>query len=231
MYAVQTMKKIITLAITLVLGFLLSVISCQNSKKETRASFAKDKLTLSTFDSTLVAPFFDHYPELKKYQNEVVSLYQKQHYNYIWFDQKGIKEVGYLLYNKVSNLSSEGISATIPYQHQLDTIFQEEVSKQEPEINSELLISCMYFFYTDKVYKGLDIEKSTQLGWYLPRKKQSYVNYLDSIVANPSLIDKDEREVLGQYYRLREVLKKYRLIEKEPWNTILFDSGITQLKM
>ncbi len=225
------MKKGICLLTKIIIGFLLIVISCQNSKKETKASFAKDKLTLSAFDSTLVAPFFDQYPELKKYQNEVVSLYQKQHYNYIWFDQKGIKEVGFLLYNKVSNLSSEGISATIPYQHQLDTIFQEEVGKQEPEVNSELLISCMYFFYTDKVYKGLDIEKSTQLGWYLPRKKQSYVNYLDSIVANPSLIDKDEREVLGQYYRLREVLKKYRLIEKEPWNTILFDSGVTQLKM
>ena len=225
------MKKSIRLLTKIIIGFLLIVIACQNSKKETKASFSKAKLILPTFDSTLVAPFFDQYPELKKFQNEVTTLYQKQHYNYIWFDQKGIKEVGYLLYNKINNLTSEGITAKVPYRNQLDTIFQEEVSKQEPEVNSELFISCLYFFYTEKVYKGLDIEKSNQLGWYLPRKKQSFVNYLDSILANPSLIDKDERELLGQYYRLREVLKKYHSIETEPWNSIALDSGVTRLKM
>ena len=230
------MRNFITLAISLLLGFLLSIVSCQNSKKNTESSTEKKmsiskKLEITPFDSTLVAPFFDQYPELKKFQKEVTTLYQKQHYNYIWFDQKGIKEVGYLLYNKITNLTSEGITAKIPYRDQLDNIFQEEVSKQGPEVNSELFISCLYFFYTDKVYKGLDIEKSKQLGWYLPRKKQSFVNYLDSILANPSLIDKDEREILGQYYRLREVLKKYRSIENEPWNSIEFDSGITRLKI
>lgn len=45
------------------------------------------------------------------------------------------------------------------------------------------------------------------------------------------MIDKDEREILGQYYRLREVLKKYRSIETEPWNSITLDSGVNHLKM
>lgn len=230
------MRKIITLSISIVLGILLLVVSCQNSKKETKKIAVKSisnykKLEIASFDSTLVAPFFSQYPELKKFQKEVVALYQKQHYNYIWFDQKGIKEVGYLLYNKLNNLASEGVTATIPYQSQLDAIFQEEASKQAPEVNSELLLSCMYFFYTEKVYAGLPIEKSNQLGWYLPRKKQSFINYLDSILAKPSLIDKDDREILGQYYRLREVLKKYRAIEKKSWNPIAFDGVVTQLEI
>ena len=182
------MKKSLGQLTKIILFFLLLIVSCQNSKKETKKMAVKTisnykKLELTPFDSTLVAPFFNQYPELKKFQNEVVTLYQKQHYNYIWFDQKGIKEVGYLLYNKLNNLTSEGINAKIPYQNQLDIIFQEEMTKQEPEVNSELLLSCMYFFYTEKVYTGLPIEKSNQLGWYLPRKKQSYINYLDSILA------------------------------------------------
>lgn len=52
---------------------------------------------------------------------------------------------------------------------------------------------------------------------------------MDSILANPSLINKDEREILGQYYRLREVLKKYRSLEKEPWKTIELNSALSQL--
>jgi len=47
------------------------------------------------------------------------------------------------------------------------------------------------------------------------KKKQSYVDYLDSLLVNPSLINKNEKEVLGQYYRLKETLKHYKEIEKK----------------
>lgn len=216
--------------------FITVVLSCQNSKKNT---LHYSKTNVSTpkkfesipFDSTLIAPFFVQHPEFNKYKEAVTHLYQKQHYQYIWFDQKGIKEVGYLLYNKVTHLSSEGITAKIPYPNQLEAIFKDEINQPTPEVTRELFISCIYFFFTDKVYKGLAIEKSNQLGWYLARKKQSFVNYLDSIVMNPSLIEKDEREILGQYYRLRESLQLYRSLEKEPWDLFEFDPRVTQLKM
>lgn len=230
------MKRSLCLLTKTILGCLLVIIACQNSKKEKNLNFTKpllqiDKTPTPLFDSTEIAAFFQLYPELKKYQNEVDSLYQKQHYHYVWFDQKGLKEVSYLLYNKINNLSLEGVFAKFPYQSQLDIIFQEEVNKQEPEIHSELLISCVFFFYTDKVYKGLDIEKSIQLGWYLPRKKESFVNYLDSILTKPSLIEKDNREILGQYYRLRKILEKYRVLERNTWDNITLDSGRTQLQI
>ena len=230
------MKKTISLLTKIIVVFLLLIVSCHNNIKDNQTILKKpglihNKVAVITFDSTLVASFFDQHPNFKKFEKEVIVLYQKQHYNYIWFDQKGIKEVGYLLYNKVTDLSSEGISATIPYQNQLETVFQEENNDETPEIKSELLISCMYFYYTNKVFKGLAIEKSNELGWYLPRKKQSFVNYLDSILAKPSLLNKDEREINGQYYRLREVLKKYRSLEQLPWKPIAFEPGITQLKM
>jgi hypothetical protein len=43
-------------------------------------------------------------------------------------------------------------------------------------------ISALYFFYADRAYHGVDAEKSQELGWFLPRKKLSYVNYLDSLL-------------------------------------------------
>ena len=188
-----------------------------------------DNQSLS-FDSTLVTPFFKKHPELKKYKKEVVALYQKQHYNYIWYDKEGTKEVADLLYNKITNLEDEGLPSKIPYRNELDPVFENDSIVNKPDTNSELLISSLYFFYTNKVYKGIDLEKSKELGWYLPRKKMSFVSYLDSILINPSLINKDEKEVLGQYYRLRKVLEKYRnLEEKENWTPIVLDSGIKKL--
>jgi murein L,D-transpeptidase YcbB/YkuD len=45
------------------------------------------------------------------------------------------------------------------------------------------------------------------------------------------LINKDKKEVLGQYFRLRQYLKKYREIEKsETWNTIEIDTTSKSFK-
>jgi hypothetical protein len=32
------------------------------------------------------------------------------------------------------------------------------------------LIMSSYFFYADRVFKGLDAKQTAELGWYLPRK-------------------------------------------------------------
>ncbi len=214
------LTSLITLSIVL--------FSCKKNDENSVLDFNEQQFM--SFDSTLVAPFFKKHPDLIKYKREVVALYQKQHYNYIWYDKEGTKEVADLLYNKIINLDDEGLPAKIPYREELDAVFEDDALANQPDINSELLISSLYFFYANKVYKGIDIEKSKELGWYLPRKKMSFVNYLDSILQNPSLINKDKKEVLGQYYSLREVLKKYRDLEKKgDWNPIVLDLGMKKL--
>lgn len=233
------MRKSIFPFVIIVCGFLFITLSCKN-KETIKDALAFGKSNASndfksiaeiTFDSTLVATFFENYPKLKSFKPDVIALYKKQQYHYIWFDQKGINEVGNLLYDKISNLDQEGIQTTIPYKNKLDDLFQDSSEEQKPKVESELLISSLYFFYAEKVFKGLDPKKSEELGWYLPRKKQSYVNYLDSIIINPSLINKDEKEVLGQYYRLREILEKYRTIEKKGgWDSIALDPKLKSYK-
>jgi murein L,D-transpeptidase YcbB/YkuD len=221
------MRKLIVPLVAVVL-IAFSTCSCKNKEAEEKALAIQSAVLPEGreiyFDSTKVALFFDRHPQLKDFQADVNALYRKHQYRYIWFDAKGIIEVGDFLYNKIISIASEGVSSSVPYRTQLDAVFQDTNSLQKPNTETELLLSSLYFFYAKKVFQGLDAEKSEELGWYLPRKKQSYVNYLDSLLVNPSLMNKDEKEVLGQYYRLKEVLQQYRAIEKKGgWNAIDLD--------
>ena len=234
------MKNSILTTLLLLFGLSFSSLSCEK-KYENKIDNTVIKLAITSndihkyskipFDSTLVVPFFEKYPYLIQFKKEVVTLYRKHKHQYIWFDEKGINEIGDLLYDKINNMQNEGLPASVPYKEKLEELRQLSEDLKKPDLETELLISSLYFFYANKVYKGLDANKSKQLGWHLPRKKLSYINYLDSILVKPSLIDKDEKEVLGEYYRLREVLQKYRKIEKEGgWNTIEYKPKLKSLK-
>lgn len=175
------------------------------------------------FDSTLVHSFFMKYPKLQAYESDVKALYRKHQFHYIWYDRKGINQLANLLYDKINTIANEGVKTTIPYKGTLTALFQNDTTSK-PSVTKELLISSSYFFYADKVFYGLNVKKRQELGWYLPKKKLSYVDYLDSLIVHPTLIDKDEKEVLGQYYRLKSMLKKYREIKKTAlWDSIPFN--------
>ena len=151
------------------------------------------------------------------YKKQVVSMYQKNSYNFIWYDKKGRKETADVIYNKINNLFEDGVLSKVPYKETLDALFQKTSAK--PDIDVELFLSNYYFYYANKVLQGIDDTKSDELGWYLPREKKSYITYLDSLLVDPKLIDKKERHI-EQYYKMKTVLKRYRDIEeKGGWNS------------
>jgi murein L,D-transpeptidase YcbB/YkuD len=89
----------------------------------------------------------------------------------------------------------------------------------------------MYVFYAKKVFHGIDTNKIREVGWFLPRKNLSYENLLDSLLIDPKLLNKNENQLFGQYYKLRDILKKYRQIEKNgDWNPIVADSLVKEYK-
>jgi murein L,D-transpeptidase YcbB/YkuD len=183
------------------------------------------------FDSTLIIPFFKKYPKLNYLKPEVLALYQKHEYQYLWYDSNGRNEFANLLYDKINNLDQEGLQIKVPYQDKIRAIFLDGESKEKPQLEVELLMSSLYFFYADRVFKGIDPKKSTELGWYLPRKRQSYGNRLDSLLQDPSLINKPDKDLLGQYYQLKAALQDYRNIEKKGgWSTIVLPPKIKSLK-
>ena len=210
----------------------ISNVSCQNKKSNPIVlrydSLRKEKtITLTPFDSTLIAGFYKKYPNLLPYKKQAVIIYQQQQYNYIWYDGNGIKETSAVLWNKINNLRDEGVAVSVPYK----TVFDNKYSKKTtaPDIELELGLTAYYLFYVDKVFHGIDIAKSRELGWYLPRNKPTYLNYLDSLlVENKS---EDVKHLLPQYYKLRDVLKRYRELDKKGgWDKIVVEPKFKSLK-
>ena len=219
---------------TLVSLTLLVAISC-NKFKDKIGITAPDEIpedTRPVFDSTNVSSFFKKHPLLEKYQAEVRELYKKHQYHYIWYDKNGVNEFGSLLHNKIINIEEEGVLTAIPYRRKLDSIYELASASQKLNTTTELLNTAMYFFYVDKVYQGLDTEKTNQMEWFLPREKQSYSQYLDSLLVNPALIKKNRNGLFAQYYLLKNVLKTYRQIEKKGgWDSIILNSGVKSLNV
>lgn len=215
------MRKLSLPVIVLVFMLLLTAISC---KKVVNKEDSNGEIL---FDSTQVKAFFVKHPKLKDYQKDVEALYRKHDYSYVWYDKNGINEFGNLLYNKINSLDEEGVESIVPYKNELNQVYENFEDNQKIDVNIELLNSSLYFFYADKVFHGLDPQKTKAIGWFLPRKKQSYVSYLDSLLANPSLLDKEDKGILSQYYLLKDVLQQYREIEKKGgWKAIALDPKV-----
>jgi murein L,D-transpeptidase YcbB/YkuD len=184
------------------------------------------------FDSTLIAPFFKKYPKFKSLKPQVIQLYRKHDYQFLWYDSRGRKEFANLLYDKVNNLDQEGLQIKVPYPDIIRALIQDSETAEDPQLESELLLSSLYFFYADKVFKGLDANKTRELEWYLPRKKQSYGSRLDSLLQDPTLINQPDKDLLGQYYQLKAALQDYRTIEqKGGWSSIVLPPKMKSLKL
>lgn len=215
-----------------IISISLFTVQCKKKDGETEVTSNTEvhdhEDTSIPIDSTKFAAFFSKHPEFKEFEKEVRKLYSK-HNHYIWHDKGGLIEFADVLHNRVNQMDDEGLAVKVPYKEQLNDIFDNPRNK--PEVDSELMISSMYFYYTKNVLEGLDPSKSKQTGWYLPREKIDYVAYLDTLMQDPKLINKDETGLFSQYYSLKKGLKKYRDIEKKGgWGTIALDEGVKSLK-
>ena len=231
------MKKYYIVFLIVTFGFTFANVSC-NSKKGNTDEIAEERKfetavhqSKISIDSIAISSFYKTYPDLKKYQESTFSLYKKHNFNQVWHDNKGIVEFGHSLYVKYSTIEKEGLKVVFPYQKALEGIFHDDVENTLNQENTELMITNLYFFYADKVYNGLDTKVTTEMGWMLPRKQISYVSLLDSVMQNSKASLDDKKVLIGQYYKLRDVLVKYREIEKRGgWNPIDLDPNLKSFK-
>lgn len=195
------------------------------AKKIQEYTFGKPEITVN---KAILTGFFNKYPEIKKYQSDVSLLYKKRNYKSIWYDDEKIIDFAALLYAKVNQLELEGIDSKFPCQDKIDGIFDiKSATANLSQTDIELQLSSMYVFYAKKVFFGIDNEKIREMGWFLPRKNLSYEDLLDSMLADPNLLNQNNPNQLGQYYKLREFLKTYRQIEKNGnWNFIETDTAV-----
>jgi murein L,D-transpeptidase YcbB/YkuD len=189
------------------------------------------KNSIVTIDLATIDRFFKKYTSLKKYRPDVVDLYKNRDYKSIWYDDQELIEFASLLYSKVSQLENEGLKFNIAYKDKIASVFNNGTATVITKTEKELLLSSLYIFYAKKVFQGIDTAKIQETGWFLPRKTTSYESLLDSFLATPQLLHKNENLLHPQYYKLRDVLTKYRQIEKRnDWAPIETDPGILEYK-
>lgn len=150
--------------------------------------------------------FFVAHPDFNPYKKEITALYAEDNNHYLWFDEDGQNSLAEVLYNHAGQIESEGIPVPLPYKAQFEKLFS---GKTKASAENDLLISSMYIFYAKKVFAGIDPKKSKQLGWYLPREKMAYAEYLDELMKDNDLI-KEKAENIDLYYNLRKSLQHYR---------------------
>jgi L,D-transpeptidase YcbB len=232
------MKKSNLLLITIIFVFSVLSGSC-NRKVKTSSKTALDtylqeeiiRKNSIPLDSNLINSFYNAHPELQKYQKDAVAIYRKHHYNHIWLDDKGVNEFGHSLYSKAKGLETEGIPSLFPYQEKMDGVFLDEIENTLSESETEIMLTNLFLFYFEKKIKGIDDKTTTDLGWLLPRKQLSYTAILDSVLLNPELINREDKVLLPQYFKLRDYLQRYREIEKKGgWNPIDLDPKLKAYK-
>lgn len=172
--------------------------------------------SITTFDSSSLSSFFNSYPVLKNYENQVREFYIKRNYAYAWFDDGQLIEQASNLASRTANLENDGISQTLPYQSVLDSLLHginSRPDRKHPDITLELMLTGQYFGFAKLAWQGLSESAVDSSGWYVPRKKIAYDIYLDSLLKASTAPAAAKEPVYRQYELLRKYLGKYRALD------------------
>lgn len=174
--------------------------------------------TISSFDSLEIGRFLKQYPDLASYEKSIRTFYRNRNMAFAWFDKEGLIEHAGNLADRIMNLEDEGISKPIPYYQALDSMMYGSVSPEltvSQKIKLELMLTAQYFAFANTAWEGTDISAAKATNWYLPRKKISYGQYLDSLLSTKSEEDWEYKApVYRQYELLRKYLVKYRKLDQ-----------------
>lgn len=217
-------------------SFLFLALSCTSSTKEAGAA-ANTKDTIPTikkavassmagnfstqselrFDSAAIKDFLKKYPDFNKFSKDLNKFYQSRSFSYAWYDGNGLIEQAASLYNRVEQLQEEGITRQLPYSKTFDALMDDNDSlllREPMNAEAELMLTSQYFAYANIAWEGIDEKETQKLDWFLPRKKLSLKNLMDSLISEEGKTILEKEPVYYQYALLREYLKKYKTLEK-----------------
>ena len=175
------------------------------------------------FDSNAVHIFLQRYPKWHTHAQEIHRFYRARKYAFAWYDQQGLIEQAWNLYNKIENIGEEGVSVSLIYASELHKMMDDTagIEHTRPDVLLDMMLTAQYFFYAKHIWTGLGTKGMQAIRWDLPRKKISYESFLDSLLIAPSSEFLLHEPVYFQYKLLKEELKKYRKIaELGGWNQV-----------
>lgn len=209
------MKTFIPITLILSLSFLVSSFSrAENnilSNKKAATSTTVYYNSNSEDVEELSNDFFKRYSDLKKYKSDVMSLYKNRTLGTIWFDQDDINEFGSVLYEKAKKTND----LVVPYQKEIDELFSSSATKLS-KTDADMLLSSLYIAYAKK--SNSDASKKVSYDAML----KDFLNYSTIEEATASTNTADVRVEYNQYYKLQDVLKKYKKIDRSnKWKPIV----------
>lgn len=227
------MKTLYPIAIILVTSFFISSFNNLDendlNKKETLAHNYLSAKNDDVVDSEVLSDFFKRYTELKKYQNDVISLYKNRSYGTIWFENGKMTQYGQLLYAKLNNASDEGVG--IPYKNEIDQIFDKTATEKPSKTDSDMLLSAAYIIYANHAFEGVDIETVKKSEWLLPKKKIARDTVSSAVATAKPTAETNKIVKFDQYNKLQDVLKKYKKIEQDnTWTPITVETPYKDIR-
>ncbi|MBO9585634.1 MAG: L,D-transpeptidase family protein [Flavobacterium sp.] len=198
---------------TVILGlsfFVFSFNRIENNKLTYKASNHSTVYNDNEVDK-ISNGFFKRYSDLKKYKSEVMSLYKNRALGTIWFDEDEINEFGSVLYEKAKKTND----LVIPYQKEIDLLFSASSDKSTlSQTDADMLLSSLYIVYTKK--SNADKKKIAY-----DAMLKDFLNY-STIEESTTTASTDAKVEYDQYYKLQDVLKKYKRLEKSSkWKPIV----------
>ena len=207
------MKTLFPITAILSLSFFVSSF---NRTENDILSYKKTSTVAAVYNSNtddvdeLSNDFFKRYSDLKKYKSDVMSLYKNRTLGSIWFDENDINEFGTVLYEKAKKTND----LVIPYQKEIDDLFSSSESKLS-KTDADMLISSLYIAYAKSIS---DTKKKVSYDAML----KDFLNYSTIEEANGTTATVDAKVAYDQYYKLQDVLKKYKKLDRSnKWKPIV----------
>jgi len=176
-----------------------------------------------TLDSNLVNTFLQQDTTNAEY---IRDFYRQRNFHYAWIGDDGqLTEQAGNFINMMKADADYGLNdSTIiskPLRELYDTLLMEGEKlrpgdKATPK--AELALTAQFFEYGNKVWSGLTSDSAKSLEWFIPRKKINMQSLLDSLVTRPA--SAFEEPVNRQYKLLRDQLKSFATLEKQPWDSL-----------
>ncbi|TDX11487.1 murein L,D-transpeptidase [Flavobacterium sp. S87F.05.LMB.W.Kidney.N] len=207
------MKTYYSFAVILGLSFFISSFNRieKNTLSDKKTSNALVVYNNDDVNDKVSNDFFKRYSDLKKYKSDVMSLYKNRTLGTIWFDEDDINEFGTVLYEKAKKTND----LVIPYQKEIDQLFDRSSETKLSKTDADMLLSSLYVVYAKK--SNADKKKLSY-----DAMLKDFLNYSTIEEATASTTTEDVKVEYDQYYKLQDVLKKYKRLERSnKWKPIV----------
>jgi len=143
------------------------------------------------FDSTQIENFLVTHNEFNAVGQQIKNFYRQRNFQYAWYDKDGLADhTGAFINQMIGDIQAGPDSLKVA--EELDKLTEQVYwgsstkEKNKPDIQSDLLLTAMYFKQAFSLEGRLPDAAIKDLGWYIPRKKINIEQALAEMIKDTS---------------------------------------------